>query len=202
MKRNIKTFNRYFTCILYKDDLRFSDIFNKINKFYTEITYIIHNRDFNEDGSKKKLHYHIIFKVGENARSVTSICEEIGLGIQYVEGCNRDNMLLYLLHKNNPEKTQYNFKEVQGCVDRLSFLLEKSKDLNARYFEFVKDIEDLQISDVGGLVKFACNSNKIDLLLRSQYLFYNLVKINNNNNVEKKLDLLLTTLENKYNIKL
>lgn len=83
MKRNIKSFNRYFCAILYPEDTRCEELLEYIKKNYTEVTYILHDRDINENGEIKKAHYHVIFKVGENARSVNSIAEEL----HYTRAC-------------------------------------------------------------------------------------------------------------------
>lgn len=183
MKRNVKNFNRYFTCILYPDDKRFYYLLNYIKKNFFEVTYIYHDRDINENGEVKKLHIHIIFKVGDNARSVFSVCEELQYNIALIEGCSCDSMLLYLLHKNNPEKTQYNFDEVKGDTSRLLYLLEKSKPQNDRYKEFVNDIFNNHINNLSDLLQLAISTNKIDILLKSQYLFVQL--INSNKTIDK-----------------
>lgn len=178
MKRNVKTFNRYFTAVLYKDDSNFNDYFNRISYLYTEITYIIHDRDLTEFGELKKSHMHIIFKVGDNARSVNSISEELGLPVQYIEGCNRDNMLLYLLHYNQPNKTQYCLNDIRGDKSRLEFILEKRKDNNVRFSELLDYISSTNCNNLMSLFKFACSTNKVDVLLRGQLLFNNLIKEN------------------------
>lgn len=178
MKRNIKTFNRYFTCILYADDKNFDKYFDFIIKNYLNITYILHNRDLTEDGTLKKAHYHFVFKVGENARSVKSISEEINLPIQYIEGCNHDSMLLYLLHINQPNKTQYNVNEILGDRTRLLQLLEKQKDNNLRYKELLDFVVNNRITDFSILLDYCCLNNKVDLLLRSQFLFNEILKKN------------------------
>lgn len=178
MKRTIKTFNRYFTAILYKDDIKFDDYFNRIYYLYSDVTYIVHDRDFTELGELKKSHMHIVFKVGDNPRSVISISEEIGLPIQYIEGCNHDNMLLYLLHFNQPNKTQYCLNDIRGDKSRLEILLEKKKDNNLRFLELLDYINSTNCNNLMSLFKYACSTNKVDVLLRGQLLFNNLIKDN------------------------
>lgn len=71
MKNTTKIRNRYFCGILYEDDENFDKYINFIKEHYQEVTYIRHDKDIKEDSEKeelKKPHYHILFKVGENAR--------------------------------------------------------------------------------------------------------------------------------------
>lgn len=110
--------NRYFSAILYEEDVNFKKYKDYIIKHYFEVTYIKHDRDITEDGEIKKEHYHFLFKVGENARTLKSIAKEIGIAENYLQGCNKKPMLEYLIHMNNPEKTQYKIEEVQRRTKR------------------------------------------------------------------------------------
>lgn len=69
--------NRYFCAILYEDDENFEKYFKYINENYEEVTYIRHDKDINENGEIKKSHLHILFKVGDNARHLTKVANEI-----------------------------------------------------------------------------------------------------------------------------
>lgn len=84
-KENPKTKNRWYTAILYKEDPMFLEYFNNILAKYYYVTYIDHDKDTLEDGTKKKEHRHIIFNVGENARHVQAVADEIGIPSNYLE---------------------------------------------------------------------------------------------------------------------
>ena len=118
MNKSFKTCNRYFTAILYEEDENFEKYTQNISKYFSEVTYIRHDKDITETGDLKKPHYHVIFKVGENARWVNSVAKDIEIEPNYLEGCNKDAMLLYLIHYNAPDKTQYHFEEVQRRAKR------------------------------------------------------------------------------------
>ena len=80
-----RTRNRYFCAILYKEDVNFNKYKENIEKLYDEVTYIKHNRDIEESGKLKKEHFHFLFKVGENARTIKSIAKEIGIAENYLQ---------------------------------------------------------------------------------------------------------------------
>lgn len=80
MKKDTKIRNRYFCGILYEEDENFEKYMNYIKSHYLEVTYIRHDRDIIENSDNeelKKPHIHILFKVGENARTLKAIAEEI-----------------------------------------------------------------------------------------------------------------------------
>lgn len=176
MKRNIKTFNRYFVAILYEEDKRFNDLMNFINTNYTEITYVDHDRDIEEDGTLKKKHRHVVFKVGENARSIKQIAEEMQYNIALIQGCNHEAMLLYLLHKNNPEKTQYTFEEVQGDKILLKKLLQRTKDKTKKYNEIINAINEGTIKSPLQLMYFATANEYIEEVKSMQFMLYKIIE--------------------------
>lgn len=85
MEKSSRVKNRYFSAILYGEDPNFKKYVENINKYYTEVTYILHDKDVTEDGEIKKEHYHYLFRVGKNARHIRSIAEESEIPIQYIE---------------------------------------------------------------------------------------------------------------------
>lgn len=177
MKKTFKTCNRYFTCILYEDDENFEKYTNNISYKFDEVTYIRHDRDITEDGNLKKPHYHVIFKVGENARWVNSVAEDIQIPPNYLEGCNKDKMLLYLIHANDPDKTQYSIEEVEGELkNHLIELLEKREEEEIRVAWVFSYITANNICSITEITKW-CITNKIyDVLRRNQMIIIKLIE--------------------------
>jgi len=74
----------------------------------------LHDRDINPDGTSKKPHWHITLlfsgpKSYENVKEITnSINASIPIKCQSVKGSIR-----YMTHKDNPEKTQYNWSDIR-----------------------------------------------------------------------------------------
>lgn len=77
----------------------------------------LHDKDFNGDGTPKKLHFHIIV-VYSGSTTYKVMCENIQritdgpfpIMISSVKG-----MYDYLTHKNNPEKAQYSNIDILSC---------------------------------------------------------------------------------------
>ncbi|MDO4326151.1 MAG: Rep family protein [bacterium] len=81
--------------------------------------YILHNKDKNEDDTPKEPHWHIMLKLNESRRH-TDVASWFGLPdrqIQQSRTGKYDDMLLYLIHENAPEKYQYPVKEVSSNFD-------------------------------------------------------------------------------------
>lgn len=112
----MKEKERYWTFIMYPESM---------NKEIDAIEYLqatglkiaispLHNKDINIDGTKKKEHYHVLlcFEGPTTYNRVEKITKQINATIpQRVIspiGCIR-----YLTHKDNPEKAQYEEREIK-----------------------------------------------------------------------------------------
>ena len=81
--------------------------------------YILHDKDKNEDGTLKKPHWHIMLKLYKSRRR-SDVAKWFGLSESYVQDSRSgkyDDMLLYLIHENAPEKYQYKIEEVLSNYD-------------------------------------------------------------------------------------
>ena len=85
MKRHSRNFNRNFTILLYTEDNTHMQALEYIKNHY-KYMYIIHNKDIEkETGEIKKEHIHCVINVGQNARSIKTVAEEIGIKENYIE---------------------------------------------------------------------------------------------------------------------
>lgn len=123
---NKKFRSRCFTLLLYPDNQDHVKALEKIQKGY-EYIYILHDKDTNLDGEIKKKHWHVVIRVGNNARWNTAIASELGIQTNFIQDVkNLDRMLQYLIHYNEPDKTQYPIEECKGSlVKRLELSLSK-----------------------------------------------------------------------------
>lgn len=81
--------------------------------------YVLHDKDQNEDGTLKKPHWHIMLKLYKSRRR-SDVAKWFGLSESYVQDSRSgkyDDMLLYLIHENAPEKYQYKTEEVSSNFD-------------------------------------------------------------------------------------
>lgn len=84
MKRNIKTYNRYFSFILYEEDKEQMKALEYLKENY-RYACILHNRDIEDNGEIKKAHYHVIIEIGRNPRNRGSIAKETNIKENYIE---------------------------------------------------------------------------------------------------------------------
>ena len=112
-----------------------------------------HDKDVNPDGTPKKPHYHIILCYSNtttfnNVKRITdSLNQPIPIALDMVRGYYR-----YLTHKDNPEKFQYNEKDIttingfniDDYVD-LSYSQVRSIMINLQQFIIDNDILEYSV---------------------------------------------------------
>lgn len=189
-KKEDKTLkNRYFEAILYPDDPNYNTYMQNIKKLYYEVTYVNHDRDIDENGDLKKVHTHILFKVGENARHKNAVSKEIGIPPNYITGVNKKAMLMYLIHLNNPEKTQYSTDEVNGELKReLEKIIVKKIDIEEKLKALIEIIKIENIINYEQLILKSIQYHLTDVLRQNQFLLSKLIEEKQRNfyNVYKK----------------
>lgn len=116
--------SRVHMILLYPDNENHLEVLSKISKSY-DYAGITHNKDTwtkedeeknpeHKQGELKKEHIHIVLRTS-NATWNTAICKELGLEDKFCEQVkNIDRALQYLLHYNEPDKTQYQLEDVYG----------------------------------------------------------------------------------------
>lgn len=111
--------NRTHLLMLYPEDKTHMEALEKIKKSF-DYACILHDRDIDENGNLKKLHYHVVLRCS-NQQWNTALAKELGITENYFEEPRSfDNALLYLIHYNDSDKYQYSIDEVQGnLVKRL-----------------------------------------------------------------------------------
>lgn len=115
---------RVHMLLLYPDNESHVEVLSKITKSY-DYAGITHDRDTwtaedekknpeHKQGELKKEHIHIVLRT-PNATWNTAICKELGLEEKFCEQVkNIDRALQYLIHYNEPDKTQYQVDDVYG----------------------------------------------------------------------------------------
>lgn len=83
---------------------------------------ITHDKDILPSGEPKKAHFHAVLTFS-NAKTVNSIANAIRVEPQYVNKIKTTtkSAQLYLVHRNNPEKYQYDPAEVKANFDYVNF---------------------------------------------------------------------------------
>ena len=83
---------------------------------------ITHDKDILPSGQPKPPHFHCVLTFS-NAKTIKSIADVIHVESQYVEKIHNTvkSAKLYLVHRNNPEKYQYNPEDVKASFDYVAF---------------------------------------------------------------------------------
>lgn len=127
----------------------------------------LHDKDINPTGEKKKAHYHIILCYSgpttfKCVKSITdSLNQPIPIALEQVRGYFR-----YLTHKDNPEKYQYDEKEITTIND---FDIDNYNDLsvsqiNAIKIELQKIIRDNNIFEYCDLLNYLLDNDLLSYL--------------------------------------
>lgn len=127
----------------------------------------LHDKDINPTGEPKKSHYHIILCYSgpttfKCVKSITdSLNQPIPIALEQVRGYFR-----YLTHKDNPEKYQYNEKDITTIND---FDIDNYNDLsvsqiNAIKIELQKIIRDNDIFEYCDLLDFLLDNDLLSYL--------------------------------------
>ena len=141
--------------LLYPEDTSHMLALEKIKLSY-DYALILHNKDVftpedellnpeHKSGTLKKEHYHCVLRC-KNAQWNTSICNDLGIKENYIEETKSiDNALLYLIHFNEPNKTQYDLNEVKGPLkNKIKELINKvDKSEGEKVSELITFIESL-----------------------------------------------------------
>lgn len=98
-----------------------------------QYAWIVHDKDShtNDDGEiipvEKHVHAYIEFP---NPRSFKSVAELLNVPENQVQKViDKNGILQYLVHKNQPEKYQYNFEDITSNFDLKPFFMNKSNNL-------------------------------------------------------------------------
>ena len=84
---------------------------------------IIHDKDLLEGGQPKKRHFHIVMTFS-NATTIGAVARWLQIESQWIEKIRTTtkSAMLYLVHRNNPEKYQYSAEEVVANFDYVDYV--------------------------------------------------------------------------------
>lgn len=124
----------------------------------------LHDKDLNADAEEKKPHYHVIVVYGNTTtyNNVLHFTKQLNATIpqalESVRGYYR-----YFTHKDNPEKHQYDEKDIQtfGGFDILEFVELTKTEVNKLISELTYIIRDNDIFEYSDLI-FYCLDNQLN----------------------------------------
>lgn len=143
-----------------------------------EYAYILHDRDFDENGEVKKPHYHLYIKLNGKKRCSTlynDIIKCLGEGATQpflIQSCsNERSFQRYLVHADDLDKTQYQISEIKTNLD-----LKNMLDLEITDLDFIKMVMEKNIKSFRKLVDFSIECGKIELVMAKAYFFKSILK--------------------------
>ena len=161
--RNPPKKSKYFCAMLYPDSQTY-DVEQVIKALAQEhLTFAvspIHNRDVEEDGSPKKCHYHILLAYSSattlnNIRGWFRACGMPDSDMHSIRVCASGvGYYRYLTHKDNPEKAQYDVKDLRifNDFDGIFKNFENSDsdkiDKRVRIFQIVDELNTISFHNL------------------------------------------------------
>lgn len=136
--------SRLFEVVVYPESFDCSDLKDMLDSFsfIKQYAYNLHNKEGKE-------HYHIMFQCFD-ALTSERVAKEFNVSENAVEKPKSkkkthkfDDMLLYLIHRNSPEKYQYDASCVVANFDYMAFLQKKENEssVSARKSEIIDLIQ-------------------------------------------------------------
>lgn len=124
----------------------------------------LHDRDLNATGEPKKAHWHVIVTYeGPTAQSVVErLTERLNapkpIPLEQVRGYYR-----YLTHKDNPEKAQYDEKDIQTLngFDIRDFVEMTKSEVNAKIRIIQKMIRELDFLEYADLLDYLQDEDEL-----------------------------------------
>lgn len=124
----------------------------------------LHDKDLNATGEPKKAHWHVIVTYeGPTAQSVVERLTELlnapkPIPLEQVRGYYR-----YLTHKDNPEKFQYDEKDIQTLngFDIRDFVEMTKSEVNAKIRIIQKMIRELDFLEYADLLDYLQDNDEL-----------------------------------------
>lgn len=115
----------------------------------------LHDKDVNADGEIKKAHWHVmvLFKGNKSFNQIKEITDKLNAPVPQKVNDTKA-MARYFLHLDNPEKIQYDKRDlrVYGGIDIEKYLTSVSEQKDERY----RGIREMcQFVDENGIVEFS-----------------------------------------------
>lgn len=155
---------RSFAGILYPDSESYDceTLLSTIRSKFIDWAYILHDKDFAENGEPKKSHIHWVGRATPRCLSVVS--NFLGLPENDIEVVkNFDNMVMYLIHLNDIDKFQYSPDDVETNLPNIGQLLRRQSE-----GQIVKELASAKMQKSWyDLVQYAVDIDSYDILRRN-----------------------------------
>lgn len=169
---------RYWTFIMYEDS-RPDNWYDELQATGLQIAISpLHNKDLNSDGEEKKPHWHVVlFFQGPTTYSRVEKITKLVNGTIPKRVISPIGMIRYLTHKDNPEKYQYDEREIitingldiddiQGMTTSMEIELKKA---------CIQLIQIKKIKEYSSLVNYLISEDMKDMfkIVANNTMFFN-----------------------------
>lgn len=179
---------RSFMIVLYLEDDSHFCAFQYMIKNFKDYAYIVHDKDFNENGELKKEHIHFLVKF-KNPRSIEGLANEIGIKSNYIEDTKKDYKqgLRYLIHLDDKDKYQYNINEVYGPLKKILLKeIEQAKTEPEYIIDIISIIDSLNYIYVRDFSQIMCSKGLWGYYRRNASIINQIINEHNNFYLKKK----------------
>lgn len=191
--------SKIFSSVLYEDSTSYNyeEILKNIKANSVQYAYIVHDKDevtlndleeqegieevqLKYVGEKKKKHTHVVWIV-DNSIQLGLAANIMGIPSNYVKKVkNKVGALQYLIHKNNPEKYQYEPECIVTNIE--NFRKKYTEDLEGivkaiKIMDFIDSIEGPVT--ISAVARWSTENYCWDEFRRGQHLFTAIIKEHN-----------------------
>ena len=138
----------------------------------------LHDKDVNPTGEKKKAHYHVLLvyagptTYNAVAKFTASLNATVPQALESVRGMYR-----YFSHKDNPEKYQYDEREIMSIngfniADLVELTKSEVNEIKMRILGFVREAD---ITEYAGLIDFLLDNEmaaEYDVAINNTFFFH------------------------------
>ena len=99
---------RSFLGVLYPDANNYNcdEVLERLNAFFPQLAYIVHDMDVDDNGELKKPHIHWVGQ--RSACTLDFVASNLEIPENSIEYCRKfKRSIRYLIHKDSPSKFQY-----------------------------------------------------------------------------------------------
>ncbi|KFN89009.1 replication protein [Tetragenococcus muriaticus] len=156
---------RSWTCVVYPESApaNWRDIIDDLHIEWIESP--LHDKDINADGEIKKSHWHLLFLFNsvKSYEQVLEITESVNATIPQ-KAQSAKGLVRYMIHLDNPEKYQYDKKDIigHGGADVAELLKPNSSDRYALIKEMAIFIKDNNVVEFTELFDYALSQRYDD----------------------------------------
>lgn len=159
-----------FSLVVYDKDILLNGIdYLKLNKPLISYAYILHDKDINEDGNLKKIHYHLYLEF--NNRLSETILRKL-FNTEIVQICKNTNYYIsYFIHLYDIDKYQYDKNDI------IFYNLDINNILNNCYGKYKDDFQTLKelVNNIKFMThleafNYVCDNNLYSLYKENYYI--------------------------------